>query len=70
MVLCRTVSPVTSPQGTPLRIMTFIVAVILGTALVIFAAHWVTGSWSTGATAGVLAGALSAAMYPVLFRKR
>jgi hypothetical protein len=44
--------------------------VVLGTTLVILAAQWITGSWSTGATAGVIAGALSAAMYPVLIRKR
>jgi uncharacterized membrane protein YccC len=62
--------PMTSTQRTKLRIVAFIVAVVLGTSLVIIVAQWITGSWSTGATAGVIAGVLSAAMYPALFRKR
>ncbi len=44
-------------------------AVVGGTTLVIVAAHWVTDSGAVGTAAGVIAGVLSAAMYPVLFRK-
>ncbi|MEC5190620.1 MULTISPECIES: hypothetical protein [unclassified Arthrobacter] len=59
-----------SPQRPRLRVVAFIAAVVLGTTVVIVLTRWVTGSWSTGATAGVIAGTLSAAMYPLLIRKR
>ena len=54
---------------TPVRIMAFIVAVVCGTAVVIGVAHWITSSWAVGTTAGVIAGVLSASLYPLLFRK-
>ncbi len=57
-------------QNTPMRIFAFIAAVVGGTTVVIGVAHWITDSWAVGTTAGVIAGVLSVAVYPVLFRKR
>ena len=56
--------------NNPARIITFIVAVVGGTTLVILIAYWISNSWAIGATAGVISGMLSAVMYPVVFRKR
>ncbi|MDD0857647.1 hypothetical protein NHF46_07695 [Arthrobacter alpinus] len=57
-------------RNSPARIVTFIAAVMGGTAAVIVLTYWITNSWATGTTSGVIAGVLSASMYPVLFRKR
>jgi len=44
----------------------FVAGVVGGTALVIVVARWITGSWAVGVTAGVIAGVLSTATYPIL----
>jgi hypothetical protein len=59
-----------SIKPTPLQLAAFIGAVVIGTALVILLMYWITGSWAVGATAGVIAGVLSTAMYPLSFRRR
>jgi hypothetical protein len=51
------------------RVIAFIASVVVGTALVILVAQWISGSWAVGASAGVIAGVLSVVMYAVLFRK-
>jgi hypothetical protein len=58
-----------SVQPSPLQLTAFIGAVVIGTAVVILLIDWITGSWAAGATAGVIAGVLSTAMYPVSFRR-
>ncbi|MEV8180979.1 hypothetical protein [Specibacter sp. NPDC078692] len=57
-------------RNSPAQIVSFIVAVVGGTAAVIVLTYWMTNSWAVGTTAGVIAGVLSASMHPVLFRKR
>ncbi len=56
-------------RNTPLRIIAFIACVVAGTTGVILITYWTTNSWAVGTTAGVIAGVLSAVMYPVLFQK-
>jgi nucleoside permease NupC len=69
IVSCLSMSFMSPSQRTSLRLTAFIGAVVIGTAAVIVLIHWITGSWAVGATAGVIAGVLSTAMYPVFFRK-
>jgi hypothetical protein len=52
------------------RIVAYIAAVVVGTAVVILVVAWISQSWAVSAAAGVISGVLSAAMYPVLFRTR
>lgn len=59
-----------SRPRTVQQIIAFIAAVVIGTTLVIFVVHWITDSWAVSSAAGVIAGVLSVAMYPILFRKR
>jgi hypothetical protein len=43
---------------------------VLGTTLVILLVHWITGSWAVGAAAGIIAGGLSVALYPLLLSRK
>ena len=52
------------------RIVAYIAAVVVGTAVVILVVAWASQSWAVSAAAGVISAILSTAMYPVLFRKR
>lgn len=57
-------------MNTSAGVIAFIASVTVGTTLVILAAYWVSQSWAVGATAGVIAGVLSAVLYPVMIRQR
>ncbi len=52
------------------RIVAYIAAVIVGTAVIILVAAWISQSWAVSTAAGVIAGVVSVALYPLLFRAR
>jgi hypothetical protein len=43
---------------------------LLGTTLVILLVHWITGSWAVGAVAGIIAGGVAVALYPLLLGRK
>lgn len=53
-----------------LRPLLFATAVIAATTALIVVAWLVTGSWATGAIAGSIAAGVTAASYPLFFRRR
>ncbi len=57
-------------MNRPQRVVAYIAAVVVGTTVVILVVAWISQSWAVSAAAGVISAILSAAMYPVLFRKR
>ncbi|MBG6056396.1 putative membrane protein [Salinibacterium sp. CAN_S4] len=52
------------------RVILFASVVIVSTTVIILTTHAISGSWAVGATAGAIAGIVSAATYPVIFRDR
>lgn|GEM_PF-2603894 len=58
------------PTSSRWFILAFVAMVVLGTAVIVVTIGAATGSWASGAVVGGIAGGLSAASYPVFFRRR
>jgi uncharacterized protein YggT (Ycf19 family) len=57
-------------ERTRRRVAIFIASIILGTTVIILVVYLLSNSWAISASAGVIAGILTTAMYPILFPRR